>query len=383
MGTTQEPERARRSPWLWVAIAVVVVAAGILLFVQLGGSDEPDVTTTTTGTPATTATPTTGAPGTTDAPTTTTAPTTDAPASTSTTQAADTTTAAPLDPAAVAVAAAAWTARDYVAPSSGIAEFGTGALIDALVALALADAEPDTAAAMLEELRGEAGDYAGAADALLPGQAAKVVHVIEVYGEDPATFVDGRDFEAELRATLQTEGDNIGRFGEAVVYDQALALLALSTTDGGAPAESVTWLAAQACDDGSFTYDGTGCGEFADPDTTAMTALGLSAAGESEATGTAVDWLLALQQDDGALASFDMPNANTTAIAAQVFTAAGENAAADAAAAFIASLQFGSDAPEADAGGIRWVAEDTSANVLATIQGIWGLVPTPLYEIGG
>jgi hypothetical protein len=289
------------------------------------------------------------------------------------------TASAAVDEGSPAGRAADWIAREYQAPDSEIALFGTGTLIDAMVSLAATGTESGVALDMLEDLRSAAPDYVGAGATFNPGSAGKTIHVLEVYGEDVAGFV-GSDVEAELRASMQLSGDEAGRFGEALVFEQATAILGLALTDDGVPPEAVAYLATQQCDNGEFTFDGA-CPGPGDADTTGIAALALVAGGDVTVSADAVSWLLSIQLGDGSIPGYGTPNTNSTAAAAQAFQAAGEQAAAEAAAGFLAGMQFPDDAPQADAGGLKWLATDTTANTFATVQGVWGMGVPALYDL--
>jgi hypothetical protein len=289
-------------------------------------------------------------------------------------------------PAAAAVAAdspagraAAWIAREYQAPNSEIALYGTGVLIDSLVSLAATGTESRVARDMLDDLHAVAADYVGTETTFNAGAAGKTLHVLEIYGEDAADFV-GSDIEAELRASMQTTGADAGRFGEAQVFEQTEAVLGLAMTEGGVPVAAVAYLASQQCSNGEFTYDGT-CPGPGDADTTGIAAVALIAAGEDTASAAAVSWLESIQTQDGSIPGYGTPNTNSTAAAAQAFVAAGETTAAAAAGGYLAAMQFPASADPADAGGLKWLGTDTTANTFATVQGVWGMGVPALFEL--
>ncbi len=291
---------------------------------------------------------------------------------------APTTASASVDEGSPAARAAAWIAREYQAPDSEIAIYGTGVLTDSLVSLAAAGTEPRVAFDMLQELRTVAADYVGTGDTFNMGAAGKVIHVLEVYGENVSDFV-GTDIEAELRSSMQADGADVGRFGEATVFEQATAVLGLAMTADGVPPEAVSYLASQQCPSGEFTFDGT-CPGPGDADTTGIVALALVAGGDAVTAGTSVAWLESMQLSDGSVTGWGTPNSNSTAAAAQAFLATGNTAAATAAADFLESMQFPATAGD-DAGGLRWLASDTAANTFATVQGVWGMGVPVLYEL--
>ena len=116
-------------------------------------------------------------------------------------------------------------------------------------------------------------------------------------------------------------------------------------------------------------------------DTTGLAALALAAAGSSDAVLAAADFLVAIQDAEGGVLGFGLPNANSTAIAGQAFVAAGNVAAADAAASFLEGLQFPSTSDPSDAGGLGFLPGDSAANTFATIQGVWGMGVPALFEV--
>ncbi len=265
-----------------------------------------------------------------------------------------------------AEAAAAWVAAEFDEPAPGWADFGPGVYADIVLGLTAVGTEEETADAALDRLAAESEVVLGEPGAAAAGVLGKVVLAIEARGQDPATFIEGRDVEAELRGML---GES-GQFAGATVYDQALAILGLAATGEGAPATAGAWLTSAQCEPGDFTYAGD-CpapeGEE-DPDTTAIALQALLATGETEAAESTTTWLLDWQGDDGSVSSFGAANANSTAVAAQALRAAGEGDAADLAAEYVAGLQV--DEPPADAGSIKFTAEELEGNAFATIQGM-------------
>ena len=291
---------------------------------------------------------------------------------------------AQADVDAAEAAAAAWLVGAY---ADGEVTTG-GGLADLIFALSGAQAAPDTIAAALADLEALAADYVGGDD-LDEGPVAKGLLGVLVAGGD-GTDVDGIDLEAELRAMMQTDGDDAGRFDDANVFTQSLAIMALAATGAGAPAEATAWLAERRCPDGGWTFgladsigDGTGitipcmtAGE-GDVDTTALAVQALLADPAQDATRDgAVAWLADQQSDNGSFGD----NANSTGLAAQALRATGDIAAADAAAQFVTTLQYG---PEADeAGAIRFTADADGSLLLATTQGIlaFGAPAFPLLQ---
>jgi hypothetical protein len=264
-------------------------------------------------------------------------------------------------------AAAGWLAAQVeaggLAPSS---------LADAVIAFAAAGVGADAASTALTQLEAGFDSYIMSNSTLQAGPLGKVLLAVAIAGGDVKAF-GGHDLEADLRGLMAATGDDAGRFGAAVVYDQALDILALATTTSGVPAEATAWLAAKQCPDGDFTWDGM-CPAWApDPDSTAIAIQALKAAGETTALAKAEAWLLAQQAADGSLSSFGTPNSSSTAAAGQAYRALGHTAAADRAAAWTATLQFDCTAAPANTGAIPWAAGGTDFLMMSTTQAILGL----------
>lgn len=238
-------------------------------------------------------------------------------------------------------------------------------LADAILAFAATGTAGDAASEAYDLL-------AAQADGLPLGLAAKTALAAAVQGQDPAD-VGGVDLETQLRDAV----DEDGLFaGSTQLFDHALAVLALERTDAGAPPATVDALAAAACDDGAYTFDGN-CEREREPDVTGLAVQGLLAAGAD--ADDQVAWLLAAQDDDGAFSAYDTPNVNSTAVAAQALRAAGEDDAADDGAAFVRSLFADCDAPVAVRGSFDYaptIAGSGVERVLATSQAVFATAPS-------
>lgn len=248
-----------------------------------------------------------------------------------------------------------------------------GALADLIFGLLGVGAAPDVVADARADLEAQTADYVGAGGAD-PGQLGKALLAIQVAGGE-GTDVGGVDLEALLRGLEQSDGDP-GRFGTTTPFNQALAVMALATTEDGPSSASAAWLAGQACPDGALPAaagqpDGAGA---ATPCTTAgtgdvdTTALAVQALLGDAASATTVEaaaaWLVQEQAADGSF----LTNSNSTGLAAQALRALGRTGPADAAAAFVATLQIPAGQP--DAGAIRYRAADDGSLFLATTQGL-------------
>lgn len=263
-------------------------------------------------------------------------------------------------------AAAGWIAGQVEA---GV---GPGSLADAIFAYASTGTGATAAADALARLENVVDSYIldGSA-ALVPGYLAKTLLAAQVAGGDPTSF-GGHDLEAELRGLIvTTPGPDLGRFGAGLPSDQALGVIALSRTSGGAPAETVDYLVSLQCANGDFQWDGSCPGAGAeDPDTTGLALQALLAGGASSAAATSTQLLLDIQGSDGSFSSFGTPNTNSSGVAGQALRAAGETGAADDAAAFILTLQYGCDAPAADRGAYPWATSYAGLLIYSTPQAV-------------
>lgn len=263
-------------------------------------------------------------------------------------------------------AAAGWIAAQVEA---GV---GPGSLADAIFAYASTGTGASAAADALARLEDVVDSYIldGSA-ALVPGYLAKTLLAVQVAGGDPTSF-GGHDLEAELRGLIvTTPGPVLGRFGAAAPSDQALGVIALSRTSGGAPAETVDYLVSLQCPNGDFQWDGSCPGAGAeDPDTTGLAVQALLAGGASAAAATSTQLLIDIQGSDGSFSSFGTPNTNSSGVAGQALRAAGEADAADDAAAFILTLQYGCDAPAADRGAYPWATSYAGLPIYSTPQAV-------------
>lgn len=256
---------------------------------------------------------------------------------------------------------------------------GAGSYVDAIFAFAAMGAGGDAADAALAALEANLEGYVAPGGTLAPGALAKAMLAVQVMGGDPTSF-GGRDLEADLRSLIVSGGADDGRFGAGGPVDQALGILALSRTAGGAPAATVTWLARTQCPSGEFSWDAScpGAPGSEDPDTTAIAIQALLATGATTEAGAATTWLLSTQQPGGGLPSFGTANTNSSGVGGQALRAAGEMAAADAAAAFVLSLAIGCDGAAADVGAIGWAEGIPGFLIFSTPQAVLALGAPPL-----
>jgi hypothetical protein len=277
--------------------------------------------------------------------------------------AAPTTTPEALRPPNRAVAAAGWTARQMVDGErfetvyDGVTYPDQGLTIDALFAFAATGTAGENAQragawlARPEILTGYTGDGTSEAYA---GATAKTTLAAQVLGQDPTLF-GGRDLVAQLRGLRSADG----RFSDRSAYGdysngftQALAVLALERTAGGAPSATVDYLLSLRCPDGGFpvVIGGTTC--TSDVDATALAAQALAAAGRWRAAARSTGWLVSVQRQNGAFTSDGVENANSTGLAAQTLAEAGRRGPAAAARTFLVGLQLGCDAEPGDRGAV-------------------------------
>jgi len=321
------------------------------------------------------------------------------------------------EPVAPADAALDWLGRELAAQDGMLSvTFGTdvyadpGLTIDAVLAeLAGGRAGAAEVSTAVRAVDAATFDYVNQGSAFPADRAAnataKALLLEEVVGTDLGDTVD---LETDLRALMATDGDEVGRFNDTDLQGygnysnglgQALALLALVRTDGGAPTEAVDFLLDQQCSDGSFRlyyfgyvtsddpFESVADLTCADPaegdvDATALALQALLVAPSTPATASAIDaattFLLGAQTAAGGFVGTGAVNANTTGLAGQALRAAGEPAAADRAAGFLADLQVRQCA---DLGALAYDAAAFAAGVdadrdqwiRATAQGVLGL----------
>ena len=82
------------------------------------------------------------------------------------------------------------------------------------------------------------------------GLTAKVVMAAVAAGHDPSTFA-GTNLLGHLTDAQRASG----RFGDATVFDQALAILAIKASGQTPDAMATTWLADAQCPDGGWQFD--------------------------------------------------------------------------------------------------------------------------------
>ena len=168
------------------------------------------------------------------------------------------------------------------------------------------------------------------------GLTAKVLMAAVAAGRDPSTFAGtnllGHIIDAERPS---------GRYGDASVFDQALAMLAIKAAGQTPDAAAVTWLANAQCPDGGWQFDRphrasenrhcrdvNDAGDFSrsDTNTTAYAVMALEGLGASLASGP-FPFFAALRDATyggwGYTWGFRRTDANSTALVIQAFAAHG------------------------------------------------------------
>lgn len=268
------------------------------------------------------------------------------------------------DQAAAAALAITWLSSQLNANGGSMPGFSPGAsdwglTADAALALAAGGRSDSTEAQRaVNLLTGATGTYTTWAPTMpevrVAGATAKVLLVLNTY--ERSSIVDGVDLESELRSMMETSGAQAGRFNDRVpdptwnasnAFGQSLAMLALTFSDEGVPAQAVQFLISQQCPSGGFplTYSDSGCTSdaSADTDATALSVQALLSVDQStDVSDSLIDglnWLLT--QQDSATGAFGGTgptsglNTNSTGLIAQTLRAAGWVEGADRGAEWI------------------------------------------------
>ncbi len=166
------------------------------------------------------------------------------------------------------------------------------------------------------------------------GLTAKVVMAAVAAGRDPSTFAG-----TNLLGHITDAERPSGRYGDASVFDQALAILAIRAAGQTPDAAAVTWLANAQCPDGGWQFDRphrasenrhchdvNDAGDFfrSDTNTTAYAVMALEGLGASLASGP-FTFFAALRDPTyggwGYTWGFRRTDANSTALVIQAFAA--------------------------------------------------------------
>jgi len=234
------------------------------------------------------------------------------------------------------------------------------------------------------------------------GLTAKVLMAAVAAGRDPSTFAGtnllGHIIDAERPS---------GRYGDASVFDQALAMLAIKAAGQIPDAAAVTWLANAQCPDGGWQFDRphrasenrhcrdvNDAGDFfrSDTNTTAYAVMALEGLGASLASGP-FPFFAALRDATyggwGYTWGFRRTDANSTALVIQAIlgeggTPSGTRWVKGTNTPFTAlgSYQIGCSQPDY---GAFFFPPNTSANTFATVQAVPAMASKtlPVLRPGG
>lgn len=273
-----------------------------------------------------------------------------------------------------------------------------GLTADTVVALAAAGVGADPANAATDYLAGNIEAYTGGDGQLYAGALGKSLLVTAVTRRDGTDF-GGVDLVDRLLRTETPSGrySDISPFGDfSNTIGQSLAVLGLQRV---APAELTpsagAFLTSQQCLDGGpndgnvpVTIDAEPCADSAlSVDATSFAAQALAAAGQDLAAQAALDFLTAVQDDDGGFSDLGAANANSTGLATQALAAGGRRAAARAAHDWLVQYQIGCAAPVDQQGAIAFTADENGTPlfddraVRATAQATPGLAAVGLQSV--
>lgn len=230
------------------------------------------------------------------------------------------------------------------------------------------------------------------------GLEAKVVAAAAASGEDPRSFA-GTNLVKAIRATLNADG----RFGDAAVFDDALATIALEAAGVKVPSRATRWLLAAQCPDGGWQYDQPAsadedahCLSTSDPandffqsdtNTTSYVVQAIEAAGGGTFTEDPFAFFAAIRDDVhggwGYSWGVETTDANSTALAIQAYAAAGL-ALPDGAMDALRALQD----PACGGWSFTWVDDPAGShpddpNPGATIGAVLGILQQTLPVPGG
>jgi hypothetical protein len=168
------------------------------------------------------------------------------------------------------------------------------------------------------------------------GLTAKVVMAAVAAGRDPTTFAG-----TNLLGHLTDAERASGRFGDATVFDQALAILAIKASGQTPDTTAATWLANAQCPDGGWQFDrphraseNGHCRDVNDPgdffrsdtNTTAYAVMALEGLGVAPATDPFTFFAAFRDPTYGGWGytwGFRRTDANSTALVIQAFAAVG------------------------------------------------------------
>jgi hypothetical protein len=274
---------------------------------------------------------------------------------------------------------------------------------DVIFGLAAAAAGKDKITTALNYLATNLDAYAdvsATAGGPYDGSLAKVALAVEVAGADTTSF-GGTNLISKLRSDECTAATApYDSFGDTVCVapgaasnifsgiSEALVILAEvrsgTTITPAIPLSAITPAAASyflslQCSNGGFTSGISACGAgAADLDATSYAIMALAAlGGHPTQLANAVSWLHAQQNAAGYWVSQSVPNVNSTGLA--VAALASQSVDVSSARSWLLSQQVAAGAP--GAGALMYAgafdpttADGTSSSVLATAQGLTGLV---------
>src|SRR4051794_13643636 len=274
-----------------------------------------------------------------------------------------------------AQAGAGWLARQlvdgdhYLFEGSTFADYGSTA--DGVVALAAAGVGKDAAGKATDFLAAHVADYADTAGQFggpLAGSYAKLALAAAAEGRDPHAF-GGVDLVTGITG-LETSTGMFKQGGFETVTSQSLAILALARVKAPIDGKAVTFLAGAQCAAGGFpsAFPAAGATCTPDPDSTAIAAEALWAAGNTADAGKVLDWLVGTRKADGGYEANGVENANSTSLAASALTLAGRDATAEL--GWLRANQVGCTGAEADRGASQY---NGKAQVRATVEAVLAL----------
>ena len=254
---------------------------------------------------------------------------------------------------------AGWLART-LASNNDLAQLPAGGIDYASTAYALVGLRAAGVAG--DQITASARAMAASGDAFIGGSgdvdskatAISLMILAMVAGDlDPSQYAGSagtRDLYADLESVIGPDGA-VSSMPSA--YGQSFAILALLSSPGGVPDPVKFWLLEQPCADasspgfGGYGFSGPGSCDDADPDSTALAVIALTAAGVPVGTfEPARTFLVSVQDASGGFDSaFSGINANTTGLAVAALNAisAGSSEAAKG-VSFLESLMYDCDA---------------------------------------
>jgi hypothetical protein len=312
---------------------------------------------------------------------------------------------------APAVATATWMATQVQPDGSVIDPYSTLPSVDWAVNVALGLAatgtQPDALNRALGYIHSHASAYVTGGGSDVVGRYAWLTLLAHAVGDDPHAFgTPPLDLIAGIGGRLGVAEP--GLYGTVDEYtpvtNQSLAILALTAVGDPVPPAAVQWLLDQQCTapvlsqgawegyrgpsgGGLVACDPSDSSNFtsADSNSTAMAVMALEAVGSTPPVLSALAWLHTLQTTSGiGVGGFgqrvgDSGDPNSTALVVLAIVAAGENpssslwtAGAVSAENSLVAWQITSGA---EFGAIASPYSSGFADLFATYQAIWGLVP--------